>query len=856
MVVGNAAAVKDERRHICCVGIPVVRVAYANAAAVAAPIGVDLAAAHQEHRVILQIDSTRCITIGIIGTAHIVMDAAAGHFKIGFSRICALRQNAAAAHTGIAADLAAGQFKTALAIEQNTRRGQISLLRRCCDLIVLDCAAAHGKGGTLTHTDGTAVCTVDLILFDGAVVQDKFCPFAPVVDHTGVARYNAAGEQDIRAIQRQFALVQDHTAGVVPSVQLDPSLKLQRSTLPDHKQIFRFMAAVAKDDLPGIRRDDHRFARRNRDRILQLDILFDGDRTAVFRVIHRLLQGLSALGDRIPCVFDGRHRILYGHTLRECRRDVILTVIHCDLRQAGAAIKRAGRDGRQVGADLHFLDSSAFLERIVTQCFQAVGQLQRTLEFRQIKCITADGFHRIRKFDRRCSCLDERPDPNGAQRVFESDGGDVRIVCKRLIRNRVQTAQVDLTRQSLAVIKRFCAKAGDIVQIHRFQARTSVECTRPDRGDLTQIRNLHQVCILGGHVKRLDSNFGDGALGRHLLQTRAARKHIVVDLRDRGRQFDLLQSRASAEGRDSGDLDFLRQGDRRQRRCITEGRGSAQLHRAAQQADGLQAGTAVNNRTAADLFDPICKGQGLESRHILKRSIKVRDAPRDRQLCYLTQPTCAISKTDLFHIFRKLNRFKIITRGNTAESRKADLRHSIILCVGCTLGRIRDLVRESQDVHPGSGRLHLRNGRNLLAGIVRIELRLKRIVLIRIRTFRRFPRRLRRGSRLAGRLRGRLFFLCCIRRKGCLHRLLQGGGQRFGGRILSAQIFRYFVLCGHRRERAHGNGQHHTHREQARDPTVFHRCSPFLSRVYPCPRFIAAPRNTLHKTAPKAGKPC
>ena len=55
-VVGNAAAVKDERRHICCVGIPVVRVAYANAAAVAAPIGVDLAAAHQEHRVIADID--------------------------------------------------------------------------------------------------------------------------------------------------------------------------------------------------------------------------------------------------------------------------------------------------------------------------------------------------------------------------------------------------------------------------------------------------------------------------------------------------------------------------------------------------------------------------------------------------------------------------------------------------------------------------------------------------------------------------------------------------------------------------------------------------------------------------------
>ena len=278
MVVGNAAAVKDEHRRICCVGIPVVRIVYANTAARAALIGVDLAAAHQEHRVILQIDSTRSINAGISGAAHIVTDAAAGHLKIGFSRICALRHDAAAAHTDIAADRAVGQFKTALAIEQNTRRGQISLLHRCCDLIVLDRAAAHCKGGTLAHTDGTAVCTVDLILFDGAVFQDKFCPFAPVVDHTGVARCNAAGEQNVRAIQRQFALVRDHAAGVVPSVQLDTSLKLQRSTLLDHKQIFRFVAAVAKDDLPGVRRDDHRFARRNRDRSFQLDILFNLDR--------------------------------------------------------------------------------------------------------------------------------------------------------------------------------------------------------------------------------------------------------------------------------------------------------------------------------------------------------------------------------------------------------------------------------------------------------------------------------------------------------------------------------------------------------------------------------------------------
>ena len=55
-VIGNVAAVKDERRCIFCVGIPVFRVVYANAAAVAAPIGVDLAAAHQEHRVIADID--------------------------------------------------------------------------------------------------------------------------------------------------------------------------------------------------------------------------------------------------------------------------------------------------------------------------------------------------------------------------------------------------------------------------------------------------------------------------------------------------------------------------------------------------------------------------------------------------------------------------------------------------------------------------------------------------------------------------------------------------------------------------------------------------------------------------------
>ena len=280
MVVGNAATVKDERRHISCVGN---RVVYANAAAIAAPIGVDLTAAHQEHRVILQIDRTRCIIIGIVGAAHIVMDAAAGHLKIGFSRICALRHDTAAAHTGIVADLAAGQFKTALAIEQNTRRGQRSVLRRCFDLIVLDRAAAHCKGGTLAHADGTAVCTVDLIVFDGAVFQDKVCPCAPVVDHTGVVRYNAAGEQDARAIQRQFALVRDHTARVVLSVQLDTSLKLQRSILRDHKQIVRFMASVAKDDLPGVRRDDHRFACRNLDRSIQLDILFNYDRFPAHR---------------------------------------------------------------------------------------------------------------------------------------------------------------------------------------------------------------------------------------------------------------------------------------------------------------------------------------------------------------------------------------------------------------------------------------------------------------------------------------------------------------------------------------------------------------------------------------------
>ena len=381
------------------------------------------------------------------------------------------------------------------------------------------------------------------------------------------------------------------------------------------------------------------------------------------------------------------------------------------------------------------------------------------------------------------------------------------------------------------------------VQIHCVQLRTFVECTLPDRGDPTQIRNFHQVCIL---IKRFLFNFGDGALGRHLLQTRATRKHTAVDLRDRGRQFDLFQSRASAEGRAFGDLDPLRQGDRRQRRCIAECRGSAQLLQAARQADGLQVGTAGNNRTTADLFDPFCKGQGLESLHTLKRSTKVLDAPRDRQLCYCTQITCAISKADLFHIFRKPNRGECIIIRNAAETTQMDLRHSINR-VGLTLRLVSDLVREIQDGHPGSGLVHPRNGRNLRAGSVRIEIRQKRIALIHKRiifcVFRRFPRRLRRGSRLAGRLRGRLFSLCCIRCKGCLHRLLQGGGQRFGGRILSAQIFRYFVLCGHRRERAHGDGQHHAHREQARDPTVFHRCFPFF--------FLKSVLIIFHRRAPE-----
>ena len=331
----------------------------------------------------------------------------------------------------VAADRTAVHLKIAIAQKQHCRRRDVAVgrVRR----IILDCTAVHLKMCAIGHTNRRIELTADLVICDCTRFQRKNGICAVVLHDTDIRIFQCGAlYHNIRAIHDEAAAIQNNAPRVVPSVQFDLSLKLQRSTVLDHKQIFRFMAAVAKDDLLGVRRDDHRFALRNRDRILQLDILFNLDRLpAPGSGVYSILQGHPALFDRITgtrhrweCIRD------VGHPRREGsgHGHVVPAVVDGNRFQTGTTIKCAGRDIGQVGADLYFLDSSAFLERIVTQCFQAVRQLHGSGQGRIVECPRPDGFQRFRQVD----ALDIRPDKgpcsDGLQGRAGLDRFDVWIV--------------------------------------------------------------------------------------------------------------------------------------------------------------------------------------------------------------------------------------------------------------------------------------------------------------------------------------------------------------------------------------------------------------------------------------------
>ena len=182
----------------------------------------------------------------------------------------------------VAADRTAVHLKIAIAQKQHCRRRGVAVgrVRR----IILDCTAVHLKMCAIGHTNRRIEPTSDLVICDCTRFQRKNGIFAVVLHDTDIRIFQCGAlYHNIRAIHDEAAAIQNNAPRVVPSAQLDASLQLQRSIRLNDKQIVRFMAAVAKDDLPGVRRDDHRFACRNLDRSIQLDILFNYDRFPAHR---------------------------------------------------------------------------------------------------------------------------------------------------------------------------------------------------------------------------------------------------------------------------------------------------------------------------------------------------------------------------------------------------------------------------------------------------------------------------------------------------------------------------------------------------------------------------------------------
>ena len=280
----------------------------------------------------------------------------------------------------VAADRTAVHLKIAIAQKQHCRRRDVAVgrVRR----IILDCTAVHLKMCAIGHTNRRIEPTSDLVICDCTRFQRKNGICAVVLHDTDIRIFQCGAlYHNIRAIHDEAAAIQNNAPRVVLSVQLDASLQLQRSTVLDHKQIFRFVAAVAKDDLLGVRRDDHRFALRNRDRILQLDILFNLDRLpARCSGVYSILQGHPALFDRIT---GTRHRwecIRDFHPRREGSGHGHVVPAVVDGNLTGTPTKCAGRDIGQVGADLYFLKILTIFKRTAAKFGQTVGQLQRTLE--------------------------------------------------------------------------------------------------------------------------------------------------------------------------------------------------------------------------------------------------------------------------------------------------------------------------------------------------------------------------------------------------------------------------------------------------------------------------------------------
>ena len=154
----------------------------------------------------------------------------------------------------VAADRTAVHLKIAIAQKQHCRRRDVAVgrVRR----IILDCTAVHLKMCAIGHTNRRIEPTSDLVICDCTRFQRKNGICAVVLHDTDIRIFQCGAlYHNIRAVQRQFALIINDAAGIVAAIQLNASRKTERRSLRDHKEIFQLTAAVSDDDLPVFGRD-------------------------------------------------------------------------------------------------------------------------------------------------------------------------------------------------------------------------------------------------------------------------------------------------------------------------------------------------------------------------------------------------------------------------------------------------------------------------------------------------------------------------------------------------------------------------------------------------------------------------
>ena len=195
----------------------------------------------------------------------------------------------------------------------------------------------------------------------------------------------------------------------------------------NHKKVFEVRCSLSGNLHRTICGDGYGFARRDSNRLIQLDILFQRYRAVVFRCgsgIDSLLQrgGVLSIGNCIAnAIINGLLRVGNGDTLRKrsCDFYVILRVVDYNFFQCSIICKDLGIQALHAAANLKFFDCCAAKCKLSDRS-HTIRNRDRTAQFFRIpECIGSNRGQCIRELNRGNIRIQKGPFFNGSQFIAQ-----------------------------------------------------------------------------------------------------------------------------------------------------------------------------------------------------------------------------------------------------------------------------------------------------------------------------------------------------------------------------------------------------------------------------------------------------